>query len=463
MSRINKILFINPINRQRGLAGSPFTRFPPLNLGILAKLTPDDKKIHLIDENFDVFEEKIKTIENIDMVGITSFTSTVTRGYEIAEFFKEKGIPVIMGGIHVSCMPEEALNFCDSVVIGEAEGVWEKVLEDAENGRLKKIYRQDKKFEDIKIETPQRDIFNNDYFWGSIQTSRGCPMNCDFCSVTMYNGHKYRQRPVEDIINELKTIKQKHVFFYDDNVVGRTKEQKEHSLALFKRMAEEKLNKTWFAQCGINVGEEDEILKWMYKSGCRIMLIGLESVDEDNLRMMHKNENVRTYNKMNELIKNVHKNGIAVLGAFFVGAPNDDIHTIDKIVNFINKNDIDSLQLTHLTPLPGTTLYIKMAQENRIAADNYPSDWIKYNFSNVVYKHEKLSEEELIFIVDGIKNRIVAPLGMLIMRFIKTLLNTKNFSAASLALIWNMGLRSIYLKGLKQRKKSAAVNKKSVL
>ncbi|MCX8094420.1 MAG: B12-binding domain-containing radical SAM protein [Candidatus Goldbacteria bacterium] len=457
---MKKILLVNPINRQRGLAGSRFTRFPPLNLGIIAKLTPEDKEIYLIDENFDIFEEKIKDISKVDLVGITSFTSTVTRGYEIAKFFKKQNIPVVMGGIHVSCLPEEALQYCDSVVIGEAEGVWEKVLKDAENGHLKKLYKQEKKFEDIIIEIPRRDIFSKNYFWGAIQTSRGCPMNCDFCSVTMYNGHKYRQRPVEDIINELKTIEQKYVFFYDDNVVGRTKEQKEHALTLFKRMVEEKLNKIWFAQCSINVGEEEEILKWMYKSGCRIMLIGMESVDEKNLKLIHKQENVRIYNKMQELIKNIHRNGIAILGAFFVGAPYDDIHTIEKMTKFINKNNIDSLQLTHLTPLPGTRLYTKMQQENRIIANNYPDDWIKYNFSNVVYRHEKLSKEELIYIVDSIKNKIVAPFWMLIKRFIKTLINTRSFRAALIALLWNIGLRNIYLRGLKQRKKVAVDNQK---
>ena len=306
----------------------------------------------------------------------------------------------------------------------------------------------------IHIEIPRRDIFNKNYFWGAIQTSRGCPMNCDFCSVTMYNGHKYRQRLVEEIVEELKTIKQKYVFFYDDNVVGRTKEQKEHALMLFKRIAEERVNKIWFAQCSINVGEEDEILKWMYKSGCRIMLIGMESVDEENLKLVHKQENVRIYSKINELIKNIHKHGIAILGAFFVGAPNDGINTIiEKTVNFINKNDIDSLQLTHLTPLPGTKLYFNMEKEKRIILNNYPDDWIKYNFSNVVYKHEKLSKEELIYIVDSIKNKIVAPFWMLLKRFLKTLFNTKSFSSAFVALLWNIGLRNIYLKGLKQRKK----------
>ncbi|MCX7698993.1 MAG: B12-binding domain-containing radical SAM protein [Candidatus Goldbacteria bacterium] len=457
---IKKILFINPVNKQRGLAGARFSCFPPLSLGILAKLTPPDKEIYMIDENFDNFDEKIKKIGRVDLVGITSYTSNVSRAYEIAKFFKEQNIPVIMGGIHVSFLPYEALQFCDSVVIGEAEGVWEKVLEDIENNRLQRMYKQDRKFEDIKIETPRRDIYNSKYFWGMIQTSRGCPMNCEFCSVTIYNGHKYRKRPIEEIINELKTIKQKYICFFDDNIVGRTKEQKEHALLLFKRMVEEKLNKIWFAQCSINVGEEEEILKWMYKSGCRILLIGLESIDEESLKEMHKQENVRILNKINDLIKNIHKNGIAIIGSFIIGSSNDNLNTINKTVNFIIKNDIDSVLITHLTPFPGTRLYTKMQQENRIIANNYPDDWIKYNFSNVVYKHEKLSKEELIYIVDSIKNKIVAPFWMLIKRFIKTLFNTISFRAALIALLWNIGLRNIYLRGLKQRKKVAVDNQK---
>lgn len=454
--KIKKILFVNPVNRQKGLAGAKYSRFPPLSLGILAKLTPPDKEICMIDENFDIFEEKIKEIEQIDLAAITSFTSNVSRAYEIADFLKRKNVPVVMGGIHVSFMPEEALKFCDCVVIGEAEGVWEKVLEDIENNKLQKIYKQNKKFEEIKIETPRRDIYNPNYFWGVIQTSRGCPMNCEFCSVTVYNGYKYRKRSVDEIIEDLKTIKQRYVGFFDDNIVGRTKEQKEHALLLFKRMVEEKLNKIWFAQCSINVGEEEEILKYMYKSGCRLLLIGLESIDEESLKQMHKQENIRILNKIDKLIDNIHRNGIAIIGSFIIGSSNDNINTINRTVNFINKNNIDSVLITHLTPFPGTRLYDNMQKENRIIANNYPADWIKYNFSNVVYKHEKLSKEELIFIVDSIKNKVVAPFGILVKRFLKTLFKTRSFTAAMLSFLWNIGLRSVYLKGLKKRKMSSA-------
>jgi radical SAM superfamily enzyme YgiQ (UPF0313 family) len=153
-----------------------------------------------------------------------------------------------MGGIHVSFNPEEALNYCDSVVIGEAEGLWQKVLKDFEEGSLKKIYKHEGNIENIEPTAARRDIFEKYYYRiGGIQTARGCPMNCDFCSVTAFNGFKYRKRNIEDIISELKQIKQKEIFFYDDNITGRTKEQREHSLKFFKRMVEEKINKIWCA------------------------------------------------------------------------------------------------------------------------------------------------------------------------------------------------------------------------
>ncbi len=453
MAKIKKILLINPCNKQKGLATIKATRFKPMAIGVLAGMTPRGINVEVIDENFDNFEEKIKKIKNIDIAAITSFTSTATRAYEIAEKLKKKKVPVIMGGIHVSFMPEEALKYCDSVVIGEAEGVWKKVLRDYNEGNLERIYRQKRKKEEIPIGRSDDSVFNKNYFWGALQTSRGCPMNCDFCSVTPFNGHIYRKRPVDDIIAELKEIKQKFVFFYDDNIVGKTKEQKYYALNLFKRMVKEKINKIWYCQCSINIGEDEEILKWMRKAGCRMLLVGFESVDKENLKRMNKNYNLKLIEKYDRLIRNIHKNGIAVLGAFMIGYPLDGIHTIRILREFVMDKGIDSFNLTHLTPFPGTKLYSRLSSEGRIVDCNYPDDWEKYNFSNVVYKHGNLSKKELIFIVDSIKKKIVAPVHMLFYRFLKTLFSTKSFSAALVALTWNLGVRKAYLNGLKRRQK----------
>ena len=452
MERIKRILLVNPVNSQRGLATTSFTKCKPMALGVLAGLTPPGVEIILIDENYDCFEEKIALAGKVDLAGITAFTSTVTRGYEIASALKASGVPVVMGGIHVSFNHEEALKYCDSVVIGEAEGVWERLLLDADGGGLKKVYKQEKEHGDVTIGPFKNSIFSGKYFWGAVQTSRGCPMNCDFCTVTIFNGFKYRLRPIGGIITELKEIKQKHVFFYDDNIVGRTKEQKARAVELFKRIVAEGIDKHWFCQCSINVGEDDEVLKWMYRSGCRMMLVGFESVDGDNLKSMNKGHNLALLKRYPELIGRIHSHGIAVLGSFMVGYPYDSFRTVKVLPDFINRMGIDAFQLTHLTPFPGTKTYARFLEEGRITKMDYPEDWSKYNFSNVVYRHETLTEEELLNIVYGVKNALTLPMTAVLGRFFKTLFLTRSFSTALISFLWNLGVRRAYVNGIKRRK-----------
>lgn len=454
MGKLKKLLLINPINRQKGLSTIRFTRFQPMALGIIAGMTPSDVQVEVIDENFDEFEEKIKVTGLPDLAGITSFTPTVSRGYEIAAWLRDKKVPVVMGGIHVSFRPEEALNYCDSIVVGEAEGLWEKVLADFDAGSLAKIYRHEDEKE-VTIGKFKSGIFDKKYFWGAVQTSRGCPMDCDFCTVTIFNGFKYRQRDPQEVIDELKKLKQKYILFYDDNIVGRSPEQKRASLELFKRIAAEKLGKIWMCQCSINVGEDQEILSWMYKAGCRLMCVGFESVDEGNLKKMHKGHNLQLLKRYPELIGNIHRNGIAILSSFMIGYPFDSGATTKILPEFINRSGIDAFQLTHLTPFPGTKLFKRLEAENLITALNYPEDWKKYNFSNVVYRHESLSAQELGAIVDSIKMQLIRPFFMLVKRFIATVINTGNTGSAILAFLWQSGVRTAFIKGLKKRAKAA--------
>ena len=210
-----RLLLMNPVNPDRvGLAVTPSHRFPPLGLGVVAALTPDDWEVSLIDENFEPFK-----YQEADLVGLTAFTGTACRAYEIANIYRKSGIPTVIGGIHASMLPEEALCYVDSVVIGEAESVWTQVVTDFTAGRMQRIYHGE--WLDLAgMVWPHRNLFNPNYMFGTIQTSRGCPMDCEFCSVTAFNGHRYRQRPVEEVLDELETIPQKFLFFVDDNLIG---------------------------------------------------------------------------------------------------------------------------------------------------------------------------------------------------------------------------------------------------
>jgi len=258
-----KLLLIYPIDEiMAGLTVRSYSTCQPLSMAILTALTPKDKfQVELIDEQFKPF-----AYQNADLVAITAFTVYANRAYEIAALYREKGIPVVMGGIHVSMRTEEALNFVDTVVVGEAEEIWPKVLEDFLAGTLKRIYHGSY-IEMKNMVVPDRSIFDDRYLVGSIQTSRGCPWNCKYCSVTAFNGRRYRQRPVTEILDELETIPNRYIFFIDDNLVGYSRASEERALALFKGMVRRKMVKRWITQTTIDIGTKPELLKWAARSG----------------------------------------------------------------------------------------------------------------------------------------------------------------------------------------------------
>jgi len=368
---------------QTGLWNIRIWRIPPLGLALLAALTPEEFDIELIDENV----EKINFHET-DVVGISVMTPIANRAYEIADKYRAMGAKVILGGIHASMLPEEAIKHADSVVIGEADDIWPNVMDDFKQGKLKRFYRA-KKFPDLsKLPFSRKDLLKRNkyfYFLDSIQTSRGCPFGCDFCSVSEFNGRIVRHRPVEHIIEEIKNSKsllKRYVFFADDNIAG--------DFSYAKKLFEEliPLNIKWVGASSLPIAKNEKLLKLAAESGCKGLFIGFESLSQNALKEVHKAYKVEEYER---LIKKIHDHGIIIQGAFIFGFDNDDKTVFKKTVDFCYRNDIEIAQFTTLTPLPGTKLFNRLQKEKRIFTYN----WDFYDTLHAVFKPKNLTPQEL--------------------------------------------------------------------
>jgi radical SAM superfamily enzyme YgiQ (UPF0313 family) len=435
-----RLLLINPSNAHKVLGNISATAFPPLNLPYLASVTPCRYQIEVLDENIEPFEHR-----EADIVGITAYTASVYRAYQIAQIYRKKGIPTVMGGIHVSMMPEEAANYCDTVVIGEAENIWPKVLEDFEAGKLQKQYRGTWiNLENLPI--PRRDILRNPYYqWGSIQTSRGCPMNCTFCSVTAFNGRRFRRRPLDAVIEELEQITQKKVMIADDNLIGHGEADLEWTRNFFLRILEKNIKKIFFAQTSILFGENPELIRLAARAGVKIVFIGMESVNPKTLQSYGKtlNLNKLNQNKYKELIKRIRKTGIALLGAFVLGSDEDDHSVFQSTLEFIKSSHIDVLQTTKPTPLPGTQLWETMQRENRILNQDFPKAWNDYRFSTLLFKPKKISIEDVYMGFTYLRN-VYYSFWETIKRTFYTLFDTKSLIATIIAYKYNASYRKAF-------------------
>lgn len=327
---------------------------PPYNLLVLASLVPDEFDVKIYDENI----EKIPELDS-DLIAISCTSRNSKRAYEIGDTYLKKGIKVIMGGIHPSFMPDETLKHCSSVVIGEAEGYWRRILEDFKKNRLKKMYNLGHTNDMSKIPVIKWDLIKdkNYKFKGVIQTTRGCPYNCDFCSVAVFAGKKIRQRPINDVINDIKNSKSKAFFIIDDNIFA----NRSYSKRLFKRL--QKLNIRWIAQAPVSIGYDKEMLREAYKAGCRMLFVGFESIVQDMLNNIHKFNNVKEYKK---IIKNIQDSGIMVWGTFIFGFDFEQDNAIENTLEFCNENNMEAILFSTMYAYPGTRLYDRMKKQKRV-------------------------------------------------------------------------------------------------
>ena len=386
-----KLILISPLAAKSLLGGDFYFRMPYLGLLKVAALTPPEWEVEIIDEKVDGMDFN----QHADLVGITAMTPAANRAYEIADAFREMGKKVVMGGMHISKLPDEALQHCDAVVIGEAEDLRAGLLEDFKKGELKQIYRHENGYPSLEnMPLANWDLYKDKRYLPvhSIETTRGCPHNCEFCSVTNSFGGKFRNRPVDEVEKEIQGLKpfegkfilKNTVFFADDNIIS----SRSHAKELLTRIIP--YNLKWVGQASVNIAKDDEILDLCRKSGCMGILIGFESLSSKSLAHMGKQFN-RPQDYM-DVIKKVHDYGIGINGSFVLGFDHDDEGIFDRTLEFILKAKLDVCYFSILTPYPGTRLYTQMMKEGRII----DHDWSNYNTNNVVFKPKLMKPETLI-------------------------------------------------------------------
>ena len=380
-----KILLISPENKKSIYA---YTKedvkafwFPKLGLPTIAANTPPDVEVRIVDECVEDIDFNV----DVDLVGISVMTYLAPRAYEIAAKFRARGVKVVLGGIHVSMCPEEAKEHADSIVVGESEKTWPILVEDFRRGELKSLYEEKDlpKLENLPI--PRRELFKPNSYWTTncVQTSRGCPFACDFCTVTIFGGNQFRLRPIEQVIEEVRRLKKGFVVFVDDNIAG----NKAYAKQLFKALIPLKIS--WGSQASLTMARDPELLDLAAKSGCTALFIGVESISEENLAAANKRFN--KVDKYKEEFRRFHDYGILIQTGMIFGFDHDDESAFERTVEFLEENNIELAMFNILTPLPGTNLYKKMDAEGRII----DRDWSHYDGRHVVFKPKLMTPETL--------------------------------------------------------------------
>ncbi|MBC8414385.1 B12-binding domain-containing radical SAM protein, partial [bacterium] len=358
-----------------------------LAIPTLAALTPPEHEIRVFDENI----EEIDYEWGPDLVGISVRTMFAKQAYSISNEFRTRGVKTVLGGIHPSMCTEEAMEHCDAVVVGEAEELWAGLLKDAAAGSLQKVYRAERKIDMHTTPPPRWSVLPRDkYLADIVQTTKGCPFHCEFCSVYAYDGQGIRNKSVDQVLQEVRGVtssvggyQKKAIFFADDNIIANRKFSRE----LFREL--KKLKIKWSCQASINISKDEETLKLMRESGCGSMLIGLESVSEQNLARMDKGINKK--HDYLQAIRTIQAHGILVNGSFIVGYDFDTKESFDELIAFINEAKLLMPLINVLTPFPGTKLFQRLEKEGRILH----KDWSKYDSKQVVFSPALLTPEEL--------------------------------------------------------------------
>lgn len=438
-----RLYLINPVNPLVSIinvdenAWNQFRVWKPLSLLVVAGLTPPEWEIRVIDENLGVPD--YKAMPRPDLVGITAFTSQAPRAYELAAQFRARGVKVALGGIHVSMRTAEACAIADTVVIGEAEAVWGRVLEDVLRGTLKPTYLGS--YADMDNVPPARhDLLPTGYKFGSIQLSRGCPLNCSFCSVSQFNGMRYRCRPIDQCVEEFKQIREDWVLVVDDNVIGTSKHHIARTKQLFRAMADAKLGKRWMGQATINVADDEELLELAAKSGCLGLFVGFESPTADGLSEIGKKFNHARGRDLGASVRRMQKHGITVGGSFVLGLDVDTPGIGRRIAQAGDEYGVNFINVLFMTPLPGTRLWDTMESEGRILADRFPDDWKYYTLTFPVARYKHLSWAQMLEEMND-SHRFFYSYRQILQRTLTSLRLSRGWFSPFVTLVTNLSFR----------------------
>jgi radical SAM superfamily enzyme YgiQ (UPF0313 family) len=360
-----RLLLVNPSRQSRYnwdllemcSAMGKRTATHPLALPLLAALTPPHWRVRIVDE--EIAPLRPVRFGRPDVVGITTLVSNAQRAFELAARFRAQGIPVVLGGPHVTTNVAEALEHADAVVVGEAESVWARCLADAEAGRLGRRYEAAEWTTFRHSPIPRWDLVDTSKILTcGVQVSRGCPNQCDFCLVRTLVGRKQRYREIDDVIAEIRAVPVGQIAFADDNLTA----NKRYARALFERLVP--LKRSWSCQAGIDGALDRELVAWMAQSGCESVLIGFESLDPASLKEACKPHN--PVERYEEAVSNLHQAGIHVAGSFVVGFDSDTLETFDRIYEFVHRANLSYVMLNTLYAYPGSDLHERLKAEGRL-------------------------------------------------------------------------------------------------
>lgn len=350
-------------------------------LAVAGAIPRDRYEVVLTDENIESIDYDLEA----DLVGISAMTCYVNRGYEIADAFRARGVPVVMGGVHPSFMPQEALKHCDAVVIGEVELVLDKLLDDLERGEMRGTYKSDRLHPMKNLPMPRYDLIKKNRYVNRtfVQTSRGCHQGCTFCAEPLMNGLKFRYRPVEEVLREVESCGSRMISINDADFFGTAERPKEVMRALKGRGIH------WQAGVTSKLAQDDRMLELAAESGCTLLSIGFESITRSTLTSVHKH--VNRPETFVSLVEKVHSYGIMVFGLFMFGFDGDDGSVFEETARFNIGANYDACAYSVLTPYPGTLTWYEMKKADRIVS----FDWSKYDQANVVYRPAQMSGDEL--------------------------------------------------------------------